>query len=217
MNELIPIQKQTLEFFGKSLLKDKFYWTGGTLLSFFHLHHRHSTDIDFFSDSAFSYEQIIPFIRELKKELKLSKIEEKRIFDRYEFFVHNKNKLRIEFVLYEYPKLSPRKKWKGINLDSLDDIATNKMMALFDRSDPKDLYDLYFLMTKKKYSLQKLLKMVEKKFGVEFSESIFWSESHKAAKDLSDLKPLVSDKKTIEQAKEYFIANSNKYLNKVLK
>ena len=217
MNELLPIQKQTLEFFSKSLLKDKFYWTGGTLLSFLHLHHRQSTDIDFFSGHAFSYEQIIPFIQELKKELKLSKIEEKRIFDRYEFFLHNKDKLRIEFVLYEYPKLSPRKKWKGIYVDSLDDMVANKTMALFDRSDPKDLYDLYFIITKKKYSVQKLLAMVEKKFEVEFSESMFWSQSYKAARDLSNLKPLVSSKQTIEEAKEYFIANSNKYLNRVLK
>ena len=222
MAELTSIQRKVLNLFKKSSLKDKFYWTGGTLLSSLYLHHRQSKDLDFFSNSPFSYQEIISFIKQIKEDLSLKKIEQKKIFDRWEFFLHNKSKIRIEFVLYDYPKLKSRKKWQGILVDSLDDIATNKVMAFFDRNDPKDLFDLYFLLTKKKYKVRKLLKMVEKKFGVEFSESSFWSESHKALKDLDNLRPLLMTKsskerdKIIKKVKNYFIDNSVHYLDKFI-
>jgi hypothetical protein len=99
MAELTSSQKKVLDLFKKSSLKNQFYWTGGTLLSFLYLHHRQSKDLDFFSDSPFSYEKVIKFVNQIKKELGLKKkVEERKIFDRREFFLENKDKLRIEFV-----------------------------------------------------------------------------------------------------------------------
>lgn len=222
MPELDILQERTLELFSKSPLKDKFYWTGGTLLSFLYLHHRKSEDLDFFSERVFSYNQIIGFIQTLKKQLKLTKIEEKRIFDRWEFIIHNKGNLRLEFVLYEFPRLKPRKKWKSISVDSLEDIAVNKTMALFDRAESKDLVDLYFLLTQKNYEIKGLLKGVEKKFGVQIKESSLLAQSLLASKNLDKIRPLLLAKnskekqKIIDDIKEYFSSCSSDYLNKVL-
>lgn len=223
MSEITPLQKQVLGLFKKSSLSKKFYWTGGTLLSAHYLHHRQSKDLDFFSDSSFSYNQIIPFIRELKTKLKLPHIEDKKIHDRWEFFLHNKGKLRVEFVHYSHPRIRPRKKWQGISIDSFEDIATNKIMAFFDRNDPKDLFDVYYLLAKKKYSLRKLLKLVEKKFGVKIEEMSFWSEAHKSLDNLDELKPLLISKtnqakqKLLKEVKDYFIDQSNQSLRRILK
>lgn len=223
MIELTPLQKKVLDLFAKSSLKDRFYWTGGTLLSSYYLHHRLSNDLDFFTDEPFTYNQIIGFIRKLKKELKLPQVEEKKIFDRQEFILHNKGKLRLEFVQYEHLNLKIRKKWKGILIDSLDDIAANKLMSLFDRNDPKDLFDLYFLLTRKKYTIKKLIKLVEKKFGVSFEKSNVLSEAHKSTKELGNLKPLILAKNQkekesiIKEIQEYFFELSSQYLKRVLK
>lgn len=100
--------------------------------------------------------------------------------------------MRLEFVFYNFPALKPRKKWEGISIDSLDDIAANKTMAFFDRNDAKDLFDIYFLINKENFTPQKLLKLAEDKFGVKFSESNFWSESFKSFKKLGNLMPLLS-------------------------
>lgn len=151
MKEITLLQKKALGFFQKSPMAKKFYWTGGTVLAAFYLHHRRSQNLDFFSDSPINYDEIIKFVRFLKKELPLKELQEKKIFDRWEFILRNKEELRLEFVHYEHPKLRPRKQWRGIELDSLEDIATNKVMAFFDRNDPKDLVDLYFLLTKGGY------------------------------------------------------------------
>jgi len=53
MEELNALQRQVLDLFARSALREKFYWTGGTLLSAVYLHHRRSEDLDFFSDSPF--------------------------------------------------------------------------------------------------------------------------------------------------------------------
>ena len=58
--------------------------------------------LDFFSERPFSYEKVLKFINQIKKNLKFKKIEKKKIFDRYEFFLENKDKLRIEFVYFEH-------------------------------------------------------------------------------------------------------------------
>ena len=47
--EISSIQKKVLGLFKETPLKEKFYWTGGTLLSYLYLHHRQSNDLDFFS------------------------------------------------------------------------------------------------------------------------------------------------------------------------
>lgn len=223
MAEISPLQKRVLSLFSKSRLKNKFYWTGGTLLSFFYLHHRRSNDLDFFSDEPFTYNNIIKFIRDLKKRLNLPYVEEKKIHDRREFLLHDKQTLRLEFVYYPHPKIKKRKLWKGILVDSLDDIAANKLMSFFDRNDPKDLFDLYFLLTKQGYTPEKLIKLTEKKFGVKFDKGAIFSEAYQKIKDLDDLKYLILAKnlkqkqKIIKEIQEYFTSHSEQFLQRILK
>ena len=217
------MQKRVLNLFSQSSLKDKFYWTGGTALAHLYLHHRRSHDLDFFSDNSFTYNQIIGFVRQLKKELNLPFIEEKKIYDRREFLLHNRERLRLEFVYYPHPGLKARRKINHIFVDSLDDIAANKLMAHFDRNDPKDLFDLYFLLTKKGYTAEKLIKLAEKKFGVGFNQGAVFSEAHKTMKDLQNLRPLLlvktlkEKKKLIKEIQDYFVDRSNRYLRQRLK
>jgi len=222
MTKLTSLQKRVLELLSESSLKDKFYWTGGTALSTLYLHHRHSEDLDFFSDEAFSHNQVLSFVQELKSQLDLKKVEEKKIYDRWEFFVHNEEELRIEFVHYEHKNLKSRQDWKGIMVDSLEDIATNKTMTLFERNDPKDLVDLYFLLTEKDFTVEDLLKKTEQKFGVKFDEGSFWAESCRVLENLNDILPLLEAEnekerqQIIENIKEYFSSHSTDYLDKEL-
>lgn len=223
MSELLtPVQQQVLEYFSKSLLKDRFYWTGGTALAVVYLRHRRSQDLDFFSDIPFSYNEIIGFIRELKKELQLEFVEEKKVFDRWEFFLHNQDEMRLEFVHYDHPKLHERKRWNDIMVDSLDDIAANKAMALVDRREPKDVVDVYFLLQQPGYTVKMLLELGEKKFGVRFSESMFWSEALRRLETMESVKPLLFAQNEAEQEnmmskiQTYFEDHSKKFLDKTL-
>lgn len=217
-------QEKAIKLFAKSKLAKKFYWTGGTLLAYHYLKHRKSLDLDFFSEERFSFEEVNELVETIKKQAGFRKVHSKKIFDRWEFLFENDRVLRIEFVYYNQEKktLRKRKKLFGVFIDSLVDIAANKTMAHFDRNEPKDLFDLYFLLTKEKFTVEKLLALTNQKFGVQFGESLFWSEAFKSIPLLHSLKPLMENHNEKEREDlvrsigDYFRKESAKFLRKQL-
>jgi predicted nucleotidyltransferase component of viral defense system len=221
MNELFPIQKNALECFKRSAISDRFYWTGGTALSVVYLHHRLSHDIDLFTTDEFSRTELNDFMEELKSECGLDKIEERKVHDRYEFFLHNGVELRLEFARYNFPALKERQEWQGIAVDSLDDIAANKIAALVGRNEPKDAYDIYMLLENGGYDIPTLLSFVEKKFGVRYEESTLWGEALRSASGLEGIVPLminadIDPKEQLKNVKAYFEERSRSFLERHL-
>jgi predicted nucleotidyltransferase component of viral defense system len=219
MEVLNKIQKIVLDIFSKSNLSKKFYFTGGTALAFFYLNHRRSDDLDFFTEENFGLKDIEDFINELKRKLSLRSINVKKLNGRYEIIIQNKGFCRIDFNKYEYKALKKKNKFKNILIDSLEDIAANKTLSLFDRDEPKDVFDIYFLIKKAGLSSKKLLKLTENKFGLKFSEDNFWEECLKKSKNIIRLKPylLSRNQKILLKVKEFFEKESSRYLEKILK
>ena len=223
MMKLTEIQNKAIALFANSQLKDKFYWTGGTLLAVYYFQHRFSTDLDFFSEKPFTFDEINSYIQNLKESTHQN-IVYNRIYDRHEFLFEGKEPLRIEFVLFNHEKktLKSRQQYLGIYIDSLEDIAANKVIALMDRKEPKDLFDLYFIFTKAQIAISQLLQMVEQKFGLKISESMFWSQSMVVLPNLKTLQPLIisdSDNQKTELLNEidtFFKNKSREFLNKNL-
>lgn len=218
---LSKIQYTVIELLASSPLRSRFYWTGGTLLSEKYLHHRKSYDVDLFTDEPFNYEEIAPLVQEIKKKLRLKSIEEKNVFDRWEFFIHNHCEVRFEFAHYQFPRLRPRPQWKGVSVDSLDDLAANKTMALVDRHEPKDAVDVYFLIVKAKFTLKRLLKLAEKKFGLQMDESTFLSETLRGAERAKEIQPMLNgtarqQEKLLLEIQEYFSDLSAEFLRRRL-
>lgn len=217
--ELTKTQKLALSLLAASPLKNTFYWTGGTLLSTFYLRHRLSLDLDFFSETPFDETAVRRFINLLKRKTRMPTVAYQKVFDRHEFFLKNKTEsLRIEFVYFNHEKktLKKRKKYLGVWIDSLEDIAANKVMALFERNEPKDLFDLYCIMQKRKFSAQKLLNLERRKFGMTLPEMAFWGECYRALKKMERITPLLppkTNKKSLLKKIEIFIkTNGRKFL-----
>lgn len=221
---LTNAQKLAIELLARSPLQKIFYWTGGTLLAYHYLHHRKSDDIDFFSEKAFSLEELNSFIKQLKEKGGFTSVSYQKIFDRYEFLFEGKDSLRIEFVYYNHEKktLNKREVLLGVYIDSLEDIAANKVMAYFDRNEPKDIFDIFFLIRKANFTPQKLLALVKKKFGITFNEASFWSEAFKSFPLLHTLQPLMSEgdkrqqEETIKTIEDYFRKGSARFLRRNL-
>lgn len=220
---LTPLQEKTLELLAASSLKDKFYWTGGTLLSYHYLHHRRSLDLDFFSDQEFAFDEVNRFVQALKEKERLTKVSYHKIFDRHEFLLANGGELRLDFVYYnrERKPINPhRQRVLGVLVDCLEDIAANKVVALFDRNEAKDLFDLYFLLNKSNLDVAQLLAFVQKKFGLSLEESGFWAETFKALPKLSALQPLLPEgtdpKQICREIEDYLKENSHQFLNRAL-
>lgn len=217
-------QKLAIELLAHSPLRDIFYWTGGTLLAYHYLHHRKSIDLDFFSEKKFSLEEINLFAQELKEKGDFANIHYQKIFERHEFIFENGERLRLEFVYFNHEKktLNKRGLIDGVYIDSLDDIAANKTLAYFDRNEPKDLFDIYFLIHKSGFTPARLLKLTQQKFGISFNEGSFWSEAFKSFPLLYTLEPLMLEKEDDQQKQilktieDYFREGSAQFLRKNL-
>lgn len=167
-----PLQKFIFDEFSKNLkLTKQFYFTGGTALSAFYLHHRESEDLDFFSDTEFGSEQVKKFIEAVAKskkfEIRFTPREGTRIF---ELVRAKKVQIKVDFVYYPYTRIKRGTKMNSVNIDSKQDIATNKLYTIINRTEVKDFVDLYFLL--KEFSFWDLFYGVKEKFKIELD--LFW-------------------------------------------
>lgn len=161
MEIINKVQAAILSQFGDILDSKEFYLTGGTALSFFYLRHRKSNDLDFFTNNP---ELTLPFSYNLEENLKKINCLTQRQRGLHSFveLVATKDKestvihlaqdtpYRIEPLkqFLEYPKL---------NVDSLIDISTNKLLALFGRATLRDFIDVYFLIKQKHFTAKELV------------------------------------------------------------
>lgn len=149
---LYPIQDKAIPAFKDS----PFYLTGGTALSRGYYNYRYSDDLDYFVNDHPDFERIC--------ERQIEKL--KKIFSNMKVALKDKNfcrvfadneKLKIEMIndvpshigrLIVHPVI-------GL-IDSKENIIANKLTAAADRTAPKDIVDLYFLL-KDGLSLKKAL------------------------------------------------------------
>lgn len=148
---------------GSNFLKQNFYFTGGTALSAVYLHHRLSDDLDFFSENKFDTLAILNLITEWSKKHKFTiESQELEVVRIFLLQFTDKEKLKVDFGYYPYKRLQKGKPVDSVEVDSLFDIAVNKLQTIHQRADAKDFVDLYFLL--KKFTIWDLIEGVRVKF-----------------------------------------------------
>lgn len=189
-------QKKLLSYFSKNnFFRSNFYWTGGTALAELYLKHRLSVDLDFFSEELIADELLLENIKKLKKELKIKKV--KYIKDKnrqiFSLVFSGKKAVKLEFVYFPFSKIRYKKvdKRYKIKVDSLKSIGENKILALYESSEPKHIFDIYWICKKYKIlSLKKLYFGALGKFGVEIDKVNFIEKAFEAIERLTFIKPL---------------------------
>lgn len=93
-------------------------------------------------------------------------------------------------------------------------------MALIERHEPKDAFDIYCLIKGKHFTLIRLLKLTQKKFSIKFPPSLFWSEGLLGAKRLNEIKPMLpssmNKEKQIKETQEYFAEGAAQFVKNVI-
>ena len=168
---LTVLQRKFLELVLKeSYLLKNYYWTGGTVLSEFYLHHRESYDIDLFTERLEVDLPIISkFVGIVGKGLGAKEISHTRYLGLQSFIITFKNnvKLKVDFNFYPFPRINLGKKWKGLDIDSLEDIAVNKIHTASMKPRARDFVDLYFLLQGKggqEFTIGRLISLAKAKF-----------------------------------------------------
>lgn len=200
-NVLTDIQKKALAVvFSEQKLND-FYLTGGTALAAYYFQHRLSDDLDFFTATEPDKQFLHIFANRLKIIIGASSYRFEHPYDRNIFlFTIADGELKIEFTYYPFQQLETPALRDGNRIDSLADIAANKIMTLIDRFDPKDFVDLFFILKQK--TLDETRRDMAKKFNFTIEALTLGSEFAKAQRIKAlpkMIKPL-----TVKELKMFF-------------
>ena len=156
MKILTKTQKRFLELLSQHSFSQKFYLSGGTALAEFYIPYRLSEDLDFFSEDEVQVDEIITFLSKIKKEIGFKSYEFNTSFNRNLFFLSFPNEtLKLEFTYYPFPPINTPKKEYGIKIDSIEDIAANKLFTIYQKPRSRDFMDLFMII--KKYNFCKCL------------------------------------------------------------
>jgi len=165
-----------------------------------HFGHRKSDDLDLFSEKDFSVEKLCKTIENLSGQILIAEQET----------IHaNVEGVKLSLLLYPYKLIKPLQKFDGIKIAGIEDIASMKVVAISQRADKKDFYDLYEIL---KHSRPLELKdMFLKKYGRQrincyhILKSFFYFQD---AEDSPD--PISLNGTTWDEVKTFFINNERK-------
>ncbi len=145
MEILTGLQKKILNIFSALPDKGAFYLTGGTALSAFFLKHRKSHDLDFFTNIE---ELISPVSLKLEAYLKKHDLRVERLRGFHSFVELSVNSSEDSTIIhlaldspFRFEQPTAFEEIPGLKVDSLTDIATNKLLALFGRAVLRDFID----------------------------------------------------------------------------
>ncbi len=175
-------------------IRDRFYLGGGTALAL-QYGHRKSNDLDFFTQRTFDVERLSQIILALKGA----------IISEEQATLHVVvNHIKLSFFHYPYPLLQPVKYFVGLPIASIEDIACMKAVAISQRGEKKDFYDMYEIL--KRITPLHLKQLFLAKYSSEkincyhILKSFFYFED---ADNLPD--PIILNGTTWTKVKEFFV------------
>jgi len=141
--------------------EDIFYLTGGTCLSRFYQEKRYSDDLDFFADSEPRFKAGIKNIKQnLEKEFKIYEDTVTKDFVRWIVddllqidFINDRVYRHGESILLE----------NGYRIDNIENILSNKLNAIIDRDEAKDIFDIYMICKFYDFDWKEILEIAHKK------------------------------------------------------
>ncbi len=163
---LYPHQVKILSLFFDSQFSTPFFLTGGTALSAFYLAHRESQDLDLFSLKEFDTLKMQKLIEGIASETSAEINYSFRSQTFNEIYLKNKIQnwtQKIDIVQEQPLHMGDLSLIENIRIDSLLNIATNKILAIFGRLEPKDYIDLFFICEKTDLNFSETFELAKKK------------------------------------------------------
>lgn len=209
--ELVKVEQQ---------ITKSFYLTGGTALAEFYLKHRLSEDLDFFTEEKEVNQKLIEaYLKKISDFLSIKKIDRSVFMGLVSYFLIYKDnsKLKVDFNYYPFPKIEKGLKFGKLQIDSLRDIAANKVHTIFINPRDRDYIDLYFIMKSGNFKLDQLIIDAKAKFDWDIDRLTLVSQllrvkEIKIVETPTILKPF--DKKEMDS---FFIEETRKLSSSILK
>lgn len=184
---------------------ERFYLAGGTGLAL-QLGHRTSIDIDLFSQNTFDAERYASLIIGLGG----------RVIQAESGTIHAVlDGVKVSFLYYPYPLLRQLQIFHGIQVASIEDIAAMKAVAISQRGDKKDFFDMYEIL--KTMTPNYLKSLFLEKFGearincYHILKSFFYFDDADQQPD-----PISLNGTGWEQVKAYFVGHEKTLMRELV-
>lgn len=214
---LSPLQNKILQSIFRVKIGDDLVWGGGTALATIYLDHRLSFDLDFFVKTPLTEVEVAQ-IQHILLEVSNTRVHHFANENRWFFNVRplGEKEIKIEYVYYPFKHLYRPKNIDGVRVESLKDLTANKVFALYERAEPKDVYDLYSIIKLKKWKLEIILHWVETKFYGKIDMVHLGAQIQKGLDRIDILQPLISrpDKKLKEKIWNLLGGDIKNYVDK---
>jgi hypothetical protein len=155
------------EFFGIMDWKGVFL-SGGTCLAEYYFGHRISFDMDLFAIDQGIFNQARLALSD-PKSFSTGAISTVRTTPHLDQFLFQpktgSDPIKIDLMLETSPRLSTPLKVETVWIDSLEDLLSNKLGCIVQRSDIKDYIDLYYLIPASHLTMKELIEVGQKKEG----------------------------------------------------
>lgn len=194
-----------------------FYLTGGTALAEFYLHHRLSEDLDFFAEQEFDPQSISVVLKKIQRAASVEKIEYQQSFNRNLFFLHtDTDVIKTEFTYFPFPRIEQKQKIGDLYIDSLIDIAVNKVFTIYQKPRSRDFIDLYLILTNHpELTIDSLIEKAQIKFD-HYIDPVQLGAQYMKAEELKDY-PRMLEKLDEKVWQKFFIREAEKLSKKVFK
>lgn len=182
-------QRRFLDFLPVTL-KERFVFGGGTALAEYYLSHRLSEDMDFFALSQNQPVRLIEIAGILKNAgFEIDSVN--KLFDRCVYGVRIYDEfIKTEFVPLYFPRLQTPMACSRFNLkvESLRDLAANKIMAMSERFEIKDFVDVYAISRHAGWRFFDMMKFAEAKEALSYRYAVHISRIFAYRKELSQIR-----------------------------
>lgn len=141
------------DLFSSEVVQGSFYLAGGTGLAL-HCNHRKSLDIDLFSEKEFDADSVPEEIIKRKGT----------VLDTRAGTVHGfVNNIKVSFFHYPYPLICPVARKETAAVASIEDIGCMKAVAISQRAEKKDFFDMVEIL--KTVPPERLKSLFLEKYG----------------------------------------------------
>lgn len=145
-------------------LQKNFYLTGGTALAACYLGHRYSEDLDFFTEHEIDFLNLDSALKSVQEKAGVQTLDFQQSFNRNLFFLHFGDAVvKTEFTYFPFPRIAKGIE-EGMTVDSMLDIAVNKLFTIYQRTQARDYIDLYLLCRTQGFVIADLTAKAKAKF-----------------------------------------------------
>jgi len=158
--------------------------------------------LDFFSEKKPSFDLVLREVNAWSKKLNFTFTRQlKEVVDIYILNFNNGKTLKLDFGYYPYIRVEKGALYKEIMIDSLLDIAINKLATVNQRSSAKDFVDLYYLLDT--FTMWDLIEGVKMKFRMKLDPWILGSDLAYAVNNFHTLPKMILPL-TLVELKKFF-------------